>query len=218
MADPAAARDAPILVINPNSVEAVTRGIEQAIAEAFPDLAVECATIAENPAEIVSAEDIAVSAERVVALIEKRADARAFVIACYAQPGLEAGLSRTRLPVVGIQDAGVRLAVGRNKRFGVIALSEGAIARHRLRIESLGALPSLAAEVALEPGDGDDLERLVRAGEKLETFGADCIILGCAGLAPERARLEARLGIPVIDPTLAAVAEVAASVRGKLSA
>ena len=36
--------------------------------------------------------------------------------------------------------------------------------------------------------------------------GADVIVMGCAGMARHRANLEAELGIPVIDPTQAAVA------------
>ena len=204
---------APVVVINPNSVEAVTRGIADAIADAFPALPVECLTIAENPGEIITADDIALSGERVAALIDQRPDAAAFVIACYAQPGLDAASSLTRRPVVGIQDAGVRSAVVQGWRFGVIALSDVAIIRHRLRIEELGALPSLAAEVALEKEGGDLLGRLSHAGERLKILGAECIILGCAGFSPERARLEARLDAPVIDPTLAAVAEAAALAR-----
>jgi allantoin racemase len=204
---------APVVVINPNSVEAVTRGIEVAIVETFPALSVECLTIAKNPAEIITADDIAFSGARVAALVDLRPDAAAFVIACYAQPGLEAASARAHCPVIGIQDAGVRAAVVQGRRFGVIALAEGAIMRHRLRIEALGALSSLAAEVALEKEGGDLLNRLSRAGERLKALGAECVILGCAGFAPVRARLEARLGAPVIDPTLAAVAEAVALAR-----
>ena len=36
--------------------------------------------------------------------------------------------------------------------------------------------------------------------------GAGAVVLGCAGMAPMRAALEADLGVPVIDPAQAAVA------------
>lgn len=209
----ASSENTPIVVINPNSVEAVTRGIEDAIAEAFPALTVECLTIAENPAEIITADEITLSGGRVAALVDRRRDAAAFVIACYAQPGLHAASASARCPVIGIQDAGIRAAVAQGRRFGVIALSETAIARHRVRIADLGAASSLAAEVALEKEGGNLLDRLSIAGERLKALDAECIILGCAGFAPERARLEARLRAPVIDPTLAAVAEAAALAR-----
>ena len=55
---------------------------------------------------------------------------------------------------------------------------------------------------------GDLLERLSRAGEAVESFRRG-MHYSSPALAPERARLEARLGAPVIDATLAAVAEAA---------
>jgi Asp/Glu/hydantoin racemase len=72
-------------------------------------------------------------------------------------------------------------------------------------------LDRLAAELPLgrsvdESVRGDDtFARLVEVGDALKEQGAGAVILGCAGLAARRAGLEARLGIPVIDPTQAAV-------------
>ena len=49
--------------------------------------------------------------------------------------------------------------------------------------------------------------RARKLGRRLrDDDGADTIVLGCAGMARHRAPLEAELGIPVIDPTQAAVA------------
>ena len=50
------------------------------------------------------------------------------------------------------------------------------------------------------------LARLVEVGTALRARGAGAVILGCAGMARHRPGLEAALGIPVIDPTQAAVA------------
>ena len=59
--------------------------------------------------------------------------------------------------------------------------------------------------VAESAGSGT-LERLVEVGRELKADGSEAIILGCAGMARHRRPLEAALGIPVIDPTQAAVA------------
>ena len=49
-------------------------------------------------------------------------------------------------------------------------------------------------------------ERLLQVGRSLkDRDGADVLILGCAGMARYRRRLSAALGLPVIDPTQAAV-------------
>ena len=51
------------------------------------------------------------------------------------------------------------------------------------------------------------LERMVRAGTALkDDHGAGVVIMGCAGMARYHARLEARLGLPVIEPARAATA------------
>ena len=44
---------------------------------------------------------------------------------------------------------------------------------------------------------------------------ADTIILGCAGMASHRSRLESRIGLPVIDPVKAAVSMAIHSVINK---
>ena len=46
---------------------------------------------------------------------------------------------------------------------------------------------------------------LIEAGYQLIEIGVGVIVLGCAGMSRHRLHLEAGLGIPVIDPTLAAV-------------
>jgi Asp/Glu/hydantoin racemase len=58
------------------------------------------------------------------------------------------------------------------------------------------------------------LDRMIEVGGKLhEEDGADVIVMGCAGMARHRRPLEAALGIPVIDPTQAAVAMAIGAVQ-----
>jgi allantoin racemase len=50
------------------------------------------------------------------------------------------------------------------------------------------------------------LAKMINVGRELkEKDGADVIVMGCAGMARHRKPLEDALGIPVIDPTQAAV-------------
>ena len=46
-----------------------------------------------------------------------------------------------------------------------------------------------------------------------EDCGADVVVLGCAGMADYRAAMEEALGIPVVDPTQAAVSHAIAAVQ-----
>ena len=76
----------------------------------------------------------------------------------------------------------------------------------------MGLMERLAGERPLEmsvaeTASGDrTLERMIAIGRELkEIDGAGAIVMGCAGMARHRRPLEEELGIPVIDPTQAAV-------------
>jgi len=206
----------PIVVINPNSDEGVTESLRTALAGfTFPGgPAIECLTITEGPLGIMSQRDVEEAALRTGTIIESRPEAGAFVLACYSQPGLDLGRSLTKSAVYGIQDAGVLTALSMADMFGVIAVAEGSIPRHLRNLRRLGVDNRLAGEVALqggfsvaESGHGEDsFAALMVAGTKLKGMGAGAVVLGCAGMSGHRTRLEAELGIRVIDPTQAAVA------------
>ena len=203
----------PIVVINPNSNQAVTDGLDAALGgfRLGGGPAIECVTLDEGPFGI----ETQVHGDQVVMplvrLVTNRKDASAFVIACYSDPGLEACRSVAPVPVFGIQEAGVLAAMARGDLFGVIAISDGSIVRHRRYMRRMGVLDRLAEDIALnmtvdESAQGEGtFARLHQAGSDLVSAGANVLVLGCAGMARHRARLESALGVPVIDPTQAAV-------------
>ncbi|MEM8689487.1 MAG: aspartate/glutamate racemase family protein [Pseudomonadota bacterium] len=204
----------PILVINPNSNQAVTDGLADALSgfQLQGGPAIECATLTEGPFGIESQADSDLVVAPLLELVKRRGDASAFIIACYSDPGLEACRTITPAPVFGIQESGVLAALARADLFGVIAISEGSIARHRRYLRRMGVLDRLAGERALnmsvaETATGKDtFAALDRTGRKLVEDGAGAIVLGCAGMARHRKALEETLSVPVIDPTQAAVA------------
>lgn len=203
----------PILVVNPNSNPAVTAGLDAAL-DGFRLAGgpkIECLTLAEGPFGIESQRDSDAVIGPLVALVGARPDAAAFVIACYSDPGLEACREAAQVPVFGIQESGVLAALARGDRFGVIAIAEGSIARHRRYLRRMGVLDRLAGERALNMSVAETAEdatyaRLAETGAALVADGADALVLGCAGMARHRKALEAELARPVIDPTQAAVA------------
>ena len=55
------------------------------------------------------------------------------------------------------------------------------------------------------------VDRIVEVGTELrDRDGADVLILGCASMGGFRAEIEERLGLPVVDPTQAAVVRATA--------
>ena len=109
-----------ILVVNPNSNEVVTRGLEAALTPvAFQDgPEIICETLKEGPLGIETQAHVDGVALPLRALVESRDDVDAFVIACYSDPGLSGCREATTRPVFGINEAGVlsALAPGRTVR------------------------------------------------------------------------------------------------------
>lgn len=215
----------PILVINPNSDAAVTAALSRAVEPfRFPGgPAIECLTIAESPIGIMTQRDVEEAGIRTADLVASRPDASAVVIACYSQPGLDLTRSEAACPIIGMQDAGILTAMALADRFGVIAVAKGSIARHLRHITRMAVLDRLAGEVAPDKvltvaqcGDpASSFEALKEAGERLKALGAGAIILGCAGMSPQRSILEEALGVPVIDATQAAVSLALGRVLGR---
>ena len=205
---------ATLFVINPNSSQAVTDGIAAAI-EPLRGLGppVECLTLAEGPPGIENQAQADETIGPMLRLAESLRDrAAGYVIACFGDPGVHALRDRTEKPVLGIQEAAVATALTLGQRFGIIAILPASIPRHLRSLGSMGVLDRLAGDRALGLGvaalaDPAVTEaRLTETGRALrDQDGAEVLILGCAGMARYRSRLEAALSIPVIDPCQAAV-------------
>ena len=204
----------PILVINPNSNERVTAGLSAAL-DPFRfhgGPAIECLTLTEGPFGIESQVDSDSVVLPLVRTVQARPDAAAFVIACYSDPGIDACRSLSEAPVFGIQESGLLTALARGDRIGIIAVAQPSIRRHRLYMRRMGALDRVAGERSADMSVDEStrgnrtLDRLTEVGRALLGDGADAIVLGCAGMAAHRAPLEDALGVPVIEPTQAAVA------------
>lgn len=203
-----------IRVINPNSNEAVTRGLDEALAPLRRPggPAIACTTLATGPFGIETQAHIEEVSLPLARLVAGDAAAAAFVIACYADPGLHACREATRKPVFGIAECAILTALARGDRFGVIAISARSIPRHIRYMREMGLDARLAGERPLEMSVAEaasgpaTLERMVAVGHDLVSRdGADVLIMGCAGMARHRAALQSALGVPVIDPTQAAV-------------
>ena len=202
-----------ILVINPNSNVSVTANMDHALQplklKDGPEIV--CTTLAEGPFGIESQADVESVALPLRRLIETDNQSDAFVIACYSDPGLHVCREGTTRPVFGIAEAAVLTALARGERFGVIAIKSRSIPRHIRYLRQMGLTERLAGERALEMSVADSggdkaLERMIAVGAALrDKDGANVVIMGCAGMARHRKPLEQALGLPVIDPTQAAV-------------
>jgi Asp/Glu/hydantoin racemase len=203
-----------IVVINPNSNPAVTRGFDEALEPlrrpGAPQIV--CETLAEGPFGVETQADVERVALPLAAFVAARPESGAFVIACYSDPGLFVCREATPRPVFGIAECGLLMALARGQRFGVIAIAERSIPRHMRYMRQMGIMERLAGERPLnmsvaETASGEGtLARMIAVGRELkERDRADVIVMGCAGMARHRRALEEAVGVPVIDPVQAAV-------------
>lgn len=212
-----------ILVINPNSTEAVTRGIDEAVEPLrIPGgPAIDCVTLKDGPPGIETQQHVDGVVPHLLSLLsEKEKQYAAFVIACYSDPGLHSLREATRKPVLGISECGILTALTLGQKFGVIAILRQSIARHLRYVGALGLSERLAAELPVGLGvteladEAKTFRRMVDVGKALrEDHGADVVVMGCAGMARYRKPLQEEIGIPVVEPTQAAVAMAIGRVR-----
>ena len=212
-----------ILVINPNSTEAVTRGMSDACdrLRITGGPAIECVTLKEGPPGIETQQHVdSVVAPLVRMVSEREKDYGAFVIGCFSDPGIHAVRELTKKPVLGICECGILTAMTLGQQFGVIAILRQSIARHLRYIAALGVTDRLAGELPVELGvseladEDKTFGRMVEVGKRLrDTQGADVVVMGCAGMARYRKPLQDAINIPVVEPTQAAVAMAIGRVR-----
>ena len=217
-----------ILVINPNSTEACTQGIDEAIAplRMAGGPQIECMTLKEGPPGVQTQADVESVVQPLARTVSARDnDCSAFVIACFSDPGLHACREATRKPVLGIAESGILTALTLGQRFGVISILKTSIPRHLRYIGQMGMQARFAGDRAVGLGvveltdEARTLSRMIDAGTELrDKDGADVLVMGCAGMARYRDRLQQAIGVPIVEPTQAAVAMAIGQARLKWAA
>jgi allantoin racemase len=212
-----------ILVVNPNSNAKVTAGIDAAIAPMRTQGGplIECTTLAEGPPGIETqahVESVVAPLCRTVAARDNDCDA--FVVACFSDPGLYAAREATKKPVLGIAECGMLTALTLGERFGIIAILPRSVPRHLRYVGARGLEARFAGDrpigltVAELSDDARTIARMIEVGRELrDRDGADVLVMGCAGMARYRDRLQEEIGIPVVEPTQAAVGMAVARVQ-----
>ncbi|WP_299961038.1 aspartate/glutamate racemase family protein [uncultured Roseobacter sp.] len=205
-----------IFVLNPNSSQHVTDGIDHAVdpMRAASPVPIETHTLIEGPPGIETQAHVdGVVAPMLTHCAQLEDRASAFVVACYSDPGLAALREQSAQPVLGIAEASILTAMTLGQRFGIISILSKSIPRHMRYVGAMGVMDRLAGDQPLELGVLD-LADQIRTFERLKTVGAslrdtalaDVLILGCAGMTAFRTDLEDHLGVPVVEPCQAATA------------
>ena len=156
-----------IVVINPNSSAAVTAAIDRAVAPlrmaGGPEI--DCVTLSEGPPGIESQAHVEQVVQPLCRLVGEHADAAAFVIACFSDPGLQLCREATDRPVLGIAECGLLTALTRGERCGILAILRTSVPRHLRYVRQLGLSERFAGDLPLGLGVAElaDRERTLAA-------------------------------------------------------
>lgn len=180
------------------------------------DTEIYIATIKKGPKEIKNS----ITAAKAIGYVLEEAESAeeegfdAVAMSCFGDVGLDAMREALDIPVVGACQAAVHLASLLGSRFSIIS-SGGRVREtrgHEDRVSKYGLKSKLASiryvdltplQFAIEKGDLKK-QLLVEAKKAISEDGADVIILGCGGMNVAL-WLQEQVGIPVIDPLIAAI-------------
>ena len=170
--------------------------------------------IPDQPRGVHDAASFAEAAPKVVAMardLEGQVDA--VLISCTADPGLSEARGAVRVPVVGAGAAGAAAALALGGTTGVLGVG-GSVPE--ALAGALGPSVTASAEDIADPAGfhtPTGAFGAVAAAVRLRDAGADVILLGSTALSSIgiAAHLRRTLGVPVIDPVLAAGSALASA-------
>lgn len=215
-----------ILIINPNTTEAMTNDIAKAARlVSLPDTVIVARNPKTGPASIQGPEDgdAALPGLRHVfsdAMMEE-IDFDAVIVACFDDTGVEELKLRSPIPVIGIGEAAFHVACLLGGTFSTVTtlpisvpIIEANIARYGFQARSSKVRASNVPVLSV----GTETAAAIAEEAKiaLAEDGCSTIVLGCAGMADLAPTMSRELDVPVIDGVAAAVSlcETLARLKG----
>lgn len=206
-----------IKVIVPVSTDIWNQMIEEAYSKyKDPDTEITIVNIKKGPESIEMIYD-EVWAELEALLEAEKAEKEGYdavINYCFGDPGLIAMKEALEIPVVGLCEPSLSIASTLGRKFSIIGVG-GMKAKGMMleKVKQYGLEHRLASVRLTEIKVLDikkEFNKLVEAlyeeaKKAIEEDGADVIVLGCGALLNIAEMLQKRLGVPVIDPGLAAL-------------
>ncbi len=183
-------------------------------AYARPGTEITVVSLERGPASLESMYDEYISApwtlEKVKLAEQEGYDA--VIIDCMGDPALHAARELVDIPVIGPAEASMAMACIIGHRFSVVTVLQSVVPIFHNMVAAYGFKDRFASIrfidiPVLELDREDEVKEGLAAESKkaIDEDGADLIILGCTGMIGMAKGLEKKLGVPVIDPTAAAL-------------
>lgn len=206
-----------IKLINPNTTQSMTDGIQRVAEQAAsPGTIVYSVSPKHGPACIEGYVDQAIAVPGLLEEIIKgdlEEDADAFVVACFADPGINAARQVTDKPVIGISQAAMTAIRFLAPNFTVMGNEDGGEEYmfemlHRNGSERFYKSSRYVGMSIMEVEENPEkaMEALKRECRlAIEEDHAEGVILGCAGFVPFAEELKKIFPIPIMDGVSPAV-------------
>jgi len=200
-----------IKIINPNTSQSMTDKI-RSVAEGVKrdDCQVEVTCPERGPITIESSYDEAYAVAPTIDLVREANEDGfdAIILACFCEVGVEAAREVSTIPVLGLEEPTLAMALVLGNKFGVMTEKRPRVAMKERHVRRYGLLERMASVRPLELSVAEldaDPERTKEVGMALasrmvEEDGAEVIIMGCAAMAGYSDDIERELGVPVLDP------------------
>ncbi len=171
-----------LLIINPNSDEETTERIKtKAERLSLPGVETTVQTLTYMPKLITSLEDVQKAAGGMLELLKNDVLYDAYLIGCHLDPNLMLLREITEKPVIGIGEASIRMASIQCTSFAVLSPSVRSGQRKRRMIRDNYCTEQYCGAVAVKCESREAV--LEAAGEAVERFHPEGIVLGCANYA-----------------------------------
>ena len=179
-----------IVLINPNSTDAMTKAMVGTASKAGVKLT--GWTSNDGPAAIQGPEDGAACIPPLLTLVRKASDAgaKAIIIGCFDDTGLDAALDIASCPVIGIGQAAYHMAVLSGRKFSVVTTLDVSVPTLEKNIHAYGFTSQLARvrasgvpvlDLETDPAGTADVV-IGEINRAVTEDKVDTVVLGCAGM------------------------------------
>lgn len=201
-----------LLIINPVGVDVWNElTLSYATQVLSPDAKVAVRNIPDAPPYIETEYEKELAAPLVVREV-LRASKEGFhgvIINCFDDPGLEASREVSDIPVFGIGETSLMVAMLLGYNVGIVSTGREWSTLYRRRASQLGIekrvvyISGIEVPILELRKDVDKVVGLLAEKiEKAKDLGVDVIVLGCGGFIGLADKLSSVTGVPVVDPTL----------------
>ncbi|MEM2389645.1 MAG: aspartate/glutamate racemase family protein [Ignisphaera sp.] len=202
-----------LLVINPVSTDVWNDYLMRFAKSVLPgDVEVEVRNLPKAPPAIECEYDRDLAAPYVVEEVVRanREGFHGIVINCFDDPGLEASREVSEIPVLGIGETSMVVALLLGYRIAVISTGRNSRLTYYRKAVALGIEKRIVYTSGIEVSvlnlrkDLESVRKMLLSEIRraVEDYGAEVIVLGCGGFIGLAEDLSKSSGVPVIDPTL----------------